>query len=386
MFHAIQVLLLCVFTAMLGLGIVSPIMPLYAESLGATFVQIGLLSSAWSISRLIFTPAIGRLSETRSKRKLMAVGLAIYMVVSILYTLAWDFISLVSMRFLHGLGSAITIPLALAYAAALAPEGKEGRYMGTMNLSIFTGMGLGPLIGGYLTDEFSLSAPFYVMSAMTALSLLLTLIILPEEKSRSPIVRRSTPSFRKVLSNRLFRAAFVYRVMDAFGRGSVMYFLSIFISGSSEIGGLGMAVSVAGLILSVGQISMAAMQRPFGVLADRYNKVRLILLGGSLAAAGYALLPNTHTAWEVMMARLVISTGAALAMPALTAIVTIEGRELGLGTTMSVFQSAMSIGMIAGPLLSGLLVDIMGLQRIFYVGGLIGLTGTVTFYLMEKLR
>jgi len=252
MIRAIQVLLVCVFTAMLGLGIVSPIMPLYAKSLGATFVQIGLLSSAWSISRLVFTPPFGRLSDTRSKKKIIACGLATYMVVSILYTFAWDFTSLVSMRFLHGLGSAMAMPIATAYAAELAPEGSEGRFMGTMNFALFAGMGLGPFIGGYLTDAFSLSAPFYFMGALTALSLLLTLLFLPEERRRSKVGGRPRPSFRKVLSNRLLRAAFIYRVVGALGRGSIMGFLALFISGSTEIGGLAMPVSVAGLILSAG--------------------------------------------------------------------------------------------------------------------------------------
>ena len=381
--RAIQVLLACIFTAMLGLGIVGPIMPLYAEDLGATFVQIGLLSSAFSMSRLIFTPPVGRLSDTKSKKKIIACGLAAYMVVSILYTFAWDFTSLVSMRFLHGMGSAMAMPVAMAYAAELAPKGYEGRYMGTINFATFAGMGCGPLIGGYLTDTFSLSAPFYLMGALTALSLLLTLILLPEEKRTSAARSRSRPSFRKILSNRLIRATFIYRVVGALGRGSIMGFLSLYISGSPEIGGLGQPVSVAGLILSAGMISTAVMQRPFGVLADRYSKIRLILLGGVVASAGYALLPSARTAWEVLVARLIVSAGGAMGLPALTAIAAIEGRELGVGSTMSTLQSAMSLGMIVGPLLSGVIVDLVGLRLVFYVGFLMGLLGTAVFYLLQ---
>ena len=279
----------------------------------------------------------------------------------------------------------MAMPIAYAYAAELAPEGKEGRYMGTVNLAMFAGMGLGPFIGGYLTDAFSLSAPFYVMSAMTALSLLLTLLLLPEERRRTAAERRPSPSFRKVLSNRLLRAAFIYRAVGALGRGSIMGFLSIFISGSPDIGGLGLPVSMAGLILSVGQVSTAVLQRPFGDLADRYSKVRLILLGGVLGAVGYALLPTAHTALEVMVARLVVSAGGALGMPALTAIVTIEGRNFGMGATISVLQSAMSLGMIAGPLLSGILGDLFGLKPVFFVGGLIMMVGTAAFYLLQKV-
>jgi DHA1 family multidrug resistance protein-like MFS transporter len=73
-------------------------------------------------------------------------------------------------------------------------------------------------------------------------------------------------------------------------------------------------------------------------------------------------------------------------MPALTAIVAIEGRDKGMGTTMSVLQIAMSLGMIVGPLLFGILGDAFGLRPIFYYGGLITVAGTIAFYVLLKLR
>jgi len=383
--RAIQVLLVCVFTAMLGLGIVSPIMPLYAQDLGATLSQIGLLSSAWSLSRLIFSTPVGRYSDVRGRKKIIAVGLLIYATVSILYTFAWDITSLVSIRFVHGLGSAMSMPVAMAYAAELAPQGQEGRYMGNINMAMFAGMGLGPFIGGTLTDIFaSKSVPFYVMSALTALSLLLTLAFLPEDRKERELAQRPKASFREVLSNKMLRATFVYRVVGALGRGSVMGFLAMYVSGGPEVGGLGISISLTGLILSVGQVTSAFMQRPFGELADRYDKVVLTLLGGFLGAAGIALFPFAKTSWTVFAAMLVFSVGGALGMPALTALVAIEGRDIGVGTTMSVLQTSMSLGMISGPLISGILGEMFGLGPIFFVGSLIMMIGTVIFYVLLK--
>jgi MFS family permease len=382
--ETIQVLLACVFTTMLGLGIIGPIIPLYAEEMGATFVQIGLLSSAWSISRLIFTAPIGNLSDRISKKKIIAAGLGVYAVISVLYVIAWDYTSLISIRFLHGLGSAASMPIAYAYAAEIAPEGQEGRFMGKMNLALFAGMGLGPLIGGYLTDYFTISTPFYVMGALTALSLLLTMAFLPDDSSLKGKTAKAKPSFRKVLSKKILRAAFVYRAVGALGRGSIMGFLSLYISGSVETGGLDLPVSMAGLILSVGQFSAALLQSPFGIAADRYNKIILILLGGFIGAFGLAMFPFANGPWEVLAARLVFSVGSSIGMPALTAIAAIEGREIGIGTTMSVLQSAMSLGMIAGPLLSGFLVDIYSLKPIFFVSSLITLMGTAAFWILQR--
>jgi MFS family permease len=271
------------------------------------------------------------------------------------------------------------MPIAYAYAAEIAPEGREGRYMGMMNLALLAGMGLGPLIGGYLTDYFDMRAPFYAMGGLTSIAVLLTMVFLPDDSNRKKSVR-AKPSFKKILSNNSLRAAFVYRAVGALGRGSIMGFLSLFISGSMETGGLGLSVSTAGLILSIGQFSSAVLQRPFGIAADRYNKIYLILLGGFAGAIGLALFPLANSAWEVLAARLVFSVGSSIGMPALTAIVAIEGREMGIGTTISVLQTAMSLGMIVGPLLSGFLVDFIGLRNIFFVSSLITLVGTAAFW------
>lgn len=382
--QGIYVIMVCIFTAMLGLGIISPIMPLYASSLGATFAEIGLLSSAWSISRLLFTPFIGRVSDTTSRKKIIAAGLFMYAVVSVLYSVAWDFVSLVGMRFLHGLGSALATPVAMAYAAEITPRGKEGRYMGMMNLAMFGGMGCGPLVGGYLTDMFSLHMPFYLMGGLTAFSLLLTLVFLPDDRSDRLISRRLRPSYTNILSNRALAAVFIYRGINAIGYGTMFGFLSIFISGSPEQGALGLPLSVAGLILSLGQLTSAFLQRPFGDLADRYSKVRLIILGAAISAIGYLILPSTTEGLGVGAANMLFSLGGALSMPAITAIVAMEGKELGIGTTMSVLETANSAGMIVGPLISGIIIDLYGLRLIFYAGTIIILAGTLAFYFIIR--
>lgn len=381
--RALQALLVSIFVAMLGLGVVSPIMPLYAESLGATFTQIGLLSSSWSISRFLFSAPAGRLSDMTSKKKVIMAGLGAYAIVSLLYIIAWDFTSLLSFRFLHGIGSAMAIPVAMAYAADLAPDGQEGKYMGTMNLALFGGMGLGPLLGGTLSDMFSLSAPFYLMCGGTALSLLLILVFLPDTGKAIEMEGEAKQGFRKILTNRKLLANFVFRTVNSIGRGAIFGFLTMYISSSISDGGLGLSVTIAGTVLSVGQLASAALQRPCGILADKYNKKKLIILGGLLSAAGMAGFPFSSTFLHLMISRLTFSAGSALMTPAMSAIEAIEGRKYGVGTTMSVMQSSMSLGNMAGPLVSGIIADMFSLKPIFYVGTAISFTGMILFIFLQ---
>jgi MFS family permease len=310
-------------------------------------------------------------------------GLGGYAVVSLLYIISWNFTSLLTFRFLHGIGSAMAIPVAMAYAADLAPEGHEGKYMGTMNLAMFGGMGVGPLIGGTLTDMFSLSAPFYVMCAGTVVSLLLILVFLPDTPPTRSGKERAKPSFKKILTNRTLLANFVFRTVNSIGRGAIFGFLTVYISTTIADGGLGLSVTIAGTVLSFGQLSNAALQQPCGVLADKYDKNKLIILGGALSALGMAGFPLSKTFWHLMASRLVFSLGSALMTPAMSAIEAIEGRKYGVGTTMSVMQSSMSLGNMAGPLLSGILADMFSLRPIFYMGTAISVFGLALYLILS---
>ena len=382
--RAVYILAACVFVSMLGLGIIGPIIPLYAQSMGATFAFIGLLSSAWSMSRLAFSVPVGRLSDLRSKKKLMMLGVSIYTFVSILYVLAMDVGTLLAIRLVHGLGSALTMPVAMAYAAGLAQEGHEGSTLGTMTMAMFAGFSLGPFIGGGLSDLFSLTFPFYVMCALSATSFVLMYVFLPEEVHSQH--EKPRPSYRKVLYNPTMRAAFVYRLIVSLGMGSVFGFLAIYISSEPTVGGLGLTVATAGMIMSVGQVASSFLQKPFGLLADRYNKTLLTAVGGVVSSIGLILFLYTSGAYGTLLAQLVFSLGGALSMPALSAIVAIEGREIGLGTTMSVMEAAMSLGMIIGPLVSGVIVDLFSLKPIFLASAAITALGTATFYILMKSK
>jgi len=378
-FAAFQTLLLCVFTAMTGLGILSPIMPNYASELGATGIWIGLIFSGFSLTRAVMQTPIGRLADRGSKKRLLCIGLAIYAVISLLYNFASSLPLLVLIRLIHGLGSAMVMPVAMAYAVELTPRGKEGRYMGLTSTAMFLGFGAGPLLGGYIYDHFSLSAVFYSMAAIVALSLLLTILFVPEEEGLGMKRDRPRVPFMKILSNRRLLGALVYRVFNALGRGGIMGFLSIF---AYQV--LGIPFTLIGTILAAGIFTSSLLQTPFGVLADRYNRTLLILIGGTAASLGYFYLTLTKSLFDLLAAQLIIAAGEGLSLPAMSAVVAREGKTLGAGATMGVLNTAMSMGMFAGPLIAGVIMDTYGIQASFSLAGIMGITGVVAFYLLGR--
>lgn len=377
--NAFRVLLLSVFMAMVGLGIISPIMPNYASDLGATGIYIGLIYSSFSFSRAILQTPVGRLADTFSKKKIIVAGLVMYTAISVVYTFVTSPEQLILVRVFHGVGSSMMMPVAMAYAMNLTPKGEEGKYMGYLNTALFTGFGAGPFIGGYIYENYSTAMVFNTMSVLVAISLILTVILVPDERTLGMKPREAPVPIMKILGNKTLGSILIYRAVNALGRGTIMSFLPLY-----AVNILGLSSTYIGIILSTGIFLNAILQTPMGMLADRFNRRWLLIAGGLVGAVGYAYLVQTDTIAEIFVARLTVSIGGALSLPAVTAIIAEEGRELGSGSTVGVFNTAMSIGQIIGPVFSGFLLDTYGMGAVFYFSGFISAISVLAFWLLSR--
>jgi DHA1 family multidrug resistance protein-like MFS transporter len=267
------------------------------------------------------------------------------------------------------------MPVAMAYAMNLTPKGEEGKYMGYLNTALFTGFGAGPFIGGYIYENYSTRMVFNTMSVMVAISLVLTLLFVPDEQSIGFRPKQSPAPIRKILANKTLSSILVYRAVNALGRGTIMSFLPLF---AVQI--LGLSSTYIGVILSTGIFLNAFLQTPMGVLADRFDRKKMLIAGGLIASVGYFYMVHAGTIAEIFFARITVSIGGALSLPAVTAIIAEEGRELGSGSTVGVFNTAMSIGQIVGPVFSGFLLDTYGMGSVFYFSGFISVISVLSFW------
>jgi MFS family permease len=103
----------------------------------------------------------------------------------------------------------------------------------------------------------------------------------------------------------------------------------------------------------------------------------LILVGNVLYSIAIILYPFTHSFIEVLGLSLLLGIFGAIPLPAATALIVEEGKKYGMGSTMAVFNVAMSLGLGSGPLVSGLIHDISGLKAVFYFSAVLGVFGTL---------
>jgi MFS family permease len=372
-----NILFISIFAATLGLGIIAPLTPIYALDLGATGIWLGMIFSGFSLSRAIFMPLIGRLSDVSGRKRFITVGLLIYSVISLLYLFAADVFTLVLIRFVHGFASAMVIPIAMAYVGETTKKGHEGEAMGTFTIALFLGIGMGPFLGGILYDTFSMAMVFIVMAALSTFALFTSFKYLPDVKSSRDGKGKKAMPFREILKNDVVKGLIFFRAGNAMGRGGLMAFLPIFAAS------MGIGSTEVGILLSV-VFLLAILQKYTGRLADRYSKFNLVLAGTTLGALGIMTIPMANSFWTLLIICFAIGLTGAMAVPAATALAVQIGTRIGMGTSMGIFNTAMSIGMIIAPITLGLVMDAFGTFYIFVAGSILNLIGALGFFVFVR--
>jgi len=364
---------LSIFSSMIGLGIIAPLLPIYAKNLGATGVWVGVIFAGYAISRTVILPFVGKLSDRRGRKLVISVGLFIFALTSFAYVLADNVASLFVIRLLQGVAAGLVQPIAQAYIGDIAPEGEEGKWMGLFNATFLVGWGCGPLMGGILTDYFGMDSAFYVMGGLNVLAFLGVALFLPEAVHRK---KEAAPgsSFKDMASSDLSRGLFSFQIGDAAHRGIVQTFIPVF-AGLT----IGLSPSLIGTILSVLVLGAGLIQILSGRLADRYNKRLIVIIGSLGILLSMLLIPLSAGFWTLMVFLAIAIIGDATALPSASALVIEEGRKFGMGMSMAMFNMGMGVGMSIGPILAGLATDLMGIEFAFYFTAALMLVCTIAF-------
>ena len=369
------VLFIAVFATMLGTGIIEPFMAIYAKDLGANGLMIGLIFGSFTLSRAIFTPWIGRLSDYKGRKNLLLVGLTGYTILSFFYAVATSTTSLVTVRILHGLASAMVLPISMAYIGDIAPKNQEGKYLGTFTIAFFMGLAVGPIIGGALHDIWHMNAAFYAMGAISFLSLLLLIFMLPEINAHKNI---KPSSFKTILKEKTMQAMLIFRVMNAYGIAALMGFLPLIAER------INVTVFQIGFVVSANLLVSSLFQRYFGIVADKSDKVAMMVAGSIMMLIALALMPLSTGFYTLLLFNILMGLGSAISIPAGSAITAQLGKKLGMGSVMGLFNTAFGIGGGIGPIVAGIILIATNLSFVFVSSAIIVLIGTIIFYYLIK--
>jgi DHA1 family multidrug resistance protein-like MFS transporter len=373
------ILFFAVLTALTGVGIVVPLLPVYARDIGASGFYIGMIFGIFSISRTAFIPYFGRSSDRRGRKPFILGGLLGYAVVAAAFYHTTNVTMLISIRFIQGIFSAMMMPVLQAYVGDITPDGREGLTMGIFNLATFVGLGMGPLLGGVISDHWSLQAAFASMGALALFGFLLSLLGLPPTKREKAFRHYTVPlAWRYLLRDREILGLFTFRMAYTTCIGVIWGFLPIFADQS-----LHLSRSAIGALIMTGVMVSGVFHVPMGYLSDRVRKPRMVVAGGLLAGTGVLTFIWDQTLTGMLLSSGLFGLGGGIAMPALMGMAVNKGARAGaMGATMALLTLGHSLGMMTGALMAGLFMDQLQLKWAFPFGAVVMVLGVVGFWLL----
>ncbi len=332
----------------IGFGIIIPVLPLYAESFGASPAVIGLLAASFSLTQLVSARIGGRLSDRFGRRPVLLASLLGTCVGAAVTAAAGAVWVLFVGRLVDGL-SGVSQSSAQAAIADLAPPEQRPRLMGIMGTSFGVGFVVGPVLGS-LAALGGARLPFVVASLIAGLNAVVAWFRLPETRRETERVTRAeqgAPLPGGV--RRLALVGFVGSVAFAGFTATVALLLNRRL-GLDEAGASAVFI-VIGVVLIATQAGLVG--RVNAALGER----GAIRFGLGLNTVGLALLVPDVGWWGVVVGLGALAVGQAILTPSLSsAIAGLAGRRRG--EALGVTQAAVGLGRVVGPAGAGVLFGV----------------------------
>lgn len=358
---------LIVAVDVLALTIILPLLPFYAQTLGASATQVGLLFSVFSLCSLFSGPLLGRLSDRVGRKPLLVVSQVGTLIGLLVLAGAQSLWVLFVARIIDGL-TAGNLSLAQAYIADVTEPSNRSRAFGIIGIAFGFGYLIGPALSGFLS-KYGYPVPILVAAGLSLTSILATSILLPGGKPAGATAADPGPGgrrlsllawnqyaqyFRRPGLAPLLWQFFCFTFAFAAFTGGLALFLERRLVwqgkpfGAEQVGYVFAFAGLFGVILQGGFI---------GRLVRRFGEAHLVTAGFLAAAVGYAVLAVTYGIPVLFVAGIVSAFGNGVLRPTLTSLITQQVDRSEQGVVLGLNQSLLSVSQIFGPALAGLLID-----------------------------
>lgn len=365
----------------IGNSILLVTLPLYIASLPSHLlpfpesVLVGIVLSLYGLAFTLFQPLFGALTDRFRVRKPFITGGLILMSASTwAFVYAERFLDILFLRTVQGLAVAITIPASMALMTAATEKKSRGGAMGIYSTLRLVGLGIGPLVGGYLQVYYSFNAAFTTGALMVLLSVLLVQSWVDESALDEPDM---VPAPFRLFDREALDAGVLWLMvataMMASGFTMVNALENEF---NSRLQQTALAFGFAFSALVAGRL---VLQVPMGSLSDRIGRKPVIIAGLILLGVATAALGQVRTTMQFAGARLFQGFAtAAVGAPILA--LTADSSQIGSeGRRLSVVNAGFGLGIMVGPLLAGVLATAF-FELPFLLGGIGSIFGAFIIY------
>lgn len=351
----------------LGLTIMIPLLPFYAEKLGASPSQVGWLVGVYALCQLFSGPLLGRMSDHVGRKPLLIVSqigtLIGFLITAFAGTLWVVFLG----RIIDG-ATAGNLSLAQAYISDVTKPEERAKSFGVIGIAFGLGFLIGPAISGFLA-HFDYRMPIFAAALMSFTSIMATTFLLPSVKNAHPVQGGpSGPGGRRLSLvqwgeyGRYFRQPglgimLVQFLVFMFSFSMFVSALALFVERRITWHGKPFGPEQTGYVWAYAGLLGIGLQGPaLGRLVKRFGERTLNRVGFAAYAVGYSLLAFAHSIPWLLLSTTVLALGG-LVRPILTSMITQKTQRAEQGTVLGLTQSLTSVSQIVGPPVAGLLIQ-----------------------------
>jgi DHA1 family multidrug resistance protein-like MFS transporter len=380
-------LLICcgvVFGSYFGTYMRLPVVPLYARTLGADAVQVGIINAAFLLTAGMFSLPLGILSDRLGVKFLIAAGLLVLSGSSFLLCRTSTPGQITWIYLLSGVGLAAFGPTIMAFVANFSPPTHLGRSYGWYTTALYCGMSLGPAVGGFTAQGLGFPAVFLISGASILVTMVLVVFYLP--RARQVLAHRPAGAAlplaaqaQKVAGNRPLLGCWLATLGGCFALGMFLTFLPLHAHDQ------GLTYGQIGLVFMTQGILNALSRIPFGHLSDRVSRRSTLVMAGlagltvSIAAFGFAAAP-----WHFILVATALGTSMGLAFTSIGALTAQAAAPELRGLAMGGYNSSIYLGMMLSSAFMGPVIRLIGYREAFLLTGAVNFLVIGCFFVMVR--
>lgn len=359
----------------------TPLLPLFAASLGAGDILLGVIVSVSTLTGMVLKPFIGILSDRTGRRVWLLIGTAFFAGMPLAYWFIDSPGQLVTVRIIHGIATAIYGPVTLAYVAELSQSNRAER-LGWFSMARNSGYIVGPAAAGVMLLTMNPVQVFTVIGLLSSLAFL-PVLALPEtlptsHNRRLRLSNKGVPALIDVAKSRGVWLAGGMNAHVLIAEYTTKAFLPLYADDK------GVNIAIIGAFFAVQEGVHLLMAPLGGRLSDRIGNV--VTVGVGMAAMGTALLALivAQGTLGLMGPAILIGLAQALVFPATLALASETVDERNLGAGMGLVGTLRNAAKVAGPITGGFLIYWFGLEATLLVMGAILLAASIAVLTVRR--
>eukprot|EP01059_Diplonema_ambulator_P036961 TRINITY_DN9532_c0_g1_i2.p1 TRINITY_DN9532_c0_g1~~TRINITY_DN9532_c0_g1_i2.p1 ORF type:complete len:454 (+),score=73.02 TRINITY_DN9532_c0_g1_i2:56-1417(+) len=355
-----------------GIGVIIPVMPLFANSIGISPAGLGMVVAVMGAARLVCNIPAAWAADRYGRKPLMVAGPGVSAAGTGFCAIASSLPELLVFRVMSGFGGSLQMTGGQLYLADISTPETRARTMAPLAAAFSLGMMVGPMVGGIIAGSHGLAAPFYYVGVAMMFSSINNMVMLPEsrppevkEVKRRPLkeeVMATIQSWRPITSSPSMRAVLaLHSAYWGITSGAMFTLLPLF--AAEQFGAT--AMEIGKCFTALAMINLVGSQ-PVAWVSDKYGRKAVAVPGVMVMAVASFCLPLAATREQLGMLWMAWGCGATMLGTSPTAYTSDINSESTRSQALALLRSAGDVGLMLGAGVIGIIAKMFGITTGFW--------------------